>query len=375
MNFSPPEKILHVPVENRFSFTDLNELNVVAEIGNWKTICRANLAPMSQGEIEVPVPRGTTNGSLLVLRFFDAQTNLITADGIRLGRALAPEIPKPHAGCPQWEQNEKIIRVHGDEFDFAIDRTSAAIVTASRNLALKNFPVLHVTRLEEKNAFNPNGLPFARYPDESSRVIDSVIAEKRADGLAVIVRDHYKNFQGSVEMLLDKNGNALVSFDYIFSGETFKVSEAGLRFLFDERCDEISWRRQTEWDVYPDDHIGRPEGRARAHAPGKWSQTPPSPFLSAPSWPWYLDANEMGTRDFRATKYTIYEAALLAQNDAGIRVFSNGEANVRSCLAKDGVQFHTLLAAPPAQLAKTNHLSGIFSVRLSAGISTSAKRN
>ena len=75
----------------------------------------------------------------------------------------------------------------------------------------------------------------------------------------------------------------------------------------------------------------------------------------------------MGTRDFRATKYNIYEATLLAPNGAGIRVDANGSASVRACLTEEGVAFQALLAPPPAQLTKTNHLSGTFSIRLLAG--------
>ena len=366
LDFAPSQTTVPVPIENRYSFTDLRELRVVAEIGGRKIHCPASLAPQSKGVINVPVPGGTTNGSLLVLRFYGQRKNLIVARALRLGRTPpAPQVPRPRAGCPSWTQNEKDVLVRGNQFELAIDRLSAAIVPdRRRNLALLGLPKLHVTRREEKNPFNPNGLPFARYPEDGTRVIDSIAAEQRADGLAIALRDHYKDFRGGVTLLLDAEGSALVSFDYTYLGTAFSVSEAGLRWNLDQKCQEIAWRRQSDWEVYPENHLGRAEGRAQARPPGQWSKAPFPPYLAPPAWPWHLDANEMGTRDFRATKYHIYEAALLTANGAGLRVYSDGSANVRASLAKDAVQFHLLLGAPPAQLAPSNHLSGSFAVCL-----------
>ncbi len=232
---------------------------------------------------------------------------------------------------------------------------------------LRRFPVVHVTRREDKNPFNPNGLPYAQFPDQTTRVIDSVRLEARGKALALIIRDHYRDFVGTVEWLLDDQGNGRVSMDYAYHGETFSVSEAGLRFLFDLSCDEIRWRRKTEWDVYPEDHIGRPQGRAQAHAQRQRTPAVFPPYLARPHWPWHLDENEFGTRDFRATKYNIYETSLVASGGSGCRILADGNANARACLGEDGVQLYTLLASPPQQLTRSNHLTASFHIQLLAG--------
>jgi hypothetical protein len=381
LDFAPGQTSVRVPVENRFSFTDLRELTATAAVGVRQKTRRFPLPPQTSGELAIPIPGGATNGSLLVLRFFDAHNRLITAHGIRLGSAPAPTVPKLCAGRPQWAQDDQTIRVHGRQFTLALDRATGALLPAaglgSTNRSayqrlpfrLLKLPALHVTRHEDKNPFNPNGLPYATYPDPNSRAIESLTAEERPEGLAIIVHEHYDHFQGRLELLLDNDANGMVSFDYTSSGEAFKVAEAGLRWFFDRDCQEIAWRRQSEWDVCPDDHIGRAEGHARARVPHTRATTAPPPYLSAPAWPWHLDANEMGTRDFRATKYNVCEAALLAPDGAGIRVYSGGSANIRPCLAGGCVQLHTLLAAPPTQFTRTNHLSGTFTFRLLAGTS------
>ena len=73
--------------------------------------------------------------------------------------------------------------------------------------------------------------------------------------------------------------------------------------------DTLAWRRKAQWTYYPEDHIGRPEGRAKAF-PG----TPvckDSPFYrTRPSWAWSQDCNPLGSNDFRSTKHNIYEASL-----------------------------------------------------------------
>ena len=177
-------------------------------------------------------------------------------------------------------------------------------------------------------------------------MIDSIAVAKRGEALAITVRDHYKRFAGHVEMLLDHQGQMAASFQYQYSGEPFNVSELGLCFLMDRKCQEIRWRRRTEWDVYPDDHIGRPQGNATAQMDKQWGEVGLPPYLSRPRWGWHLDANRFGTRDFRATKYNIYESRLLAPDGSGIRADSDGTANVRCCLSSSGVQFsHAALVA------------------------------
>lgn len=210
------------------------------------------------------------------------------------------------------------------------------------------------------------------------------------------MQDRFRDFQGAYELCLDKKGRATASFHYVYSGEPFTVSELGLRFLLDESCQEIAWRRRTEWDVYPEDHIGRPQGRALAHA-GAEGKNGDSNHLGkngdsnhlfvakaihlrlAPTQingccphflPWCLDANRYGTRDFRATKYNIYEAELAGaggrglRTTRGIRVESDGNASVRACLADGCVQFHVLVASPPPRLASGDQLTGEFFIEL-----------
>jgi hypothetical protein len=113
---------------------------------------------------------------------------------------------------------------------------------------------------------------------------------------------------------------------------------------------------------------------ARIEQPGK--KIPFPPYLSKPSWPWHLDQNEFGTRDFRATKYNIYQAELVGPDGSGMRVYSDGTTDVRANLSPEGVQLHLLLgrqvsrdkanliSLAPVNLATGERLSGNFTIQL-----------
>jgi hypothetical protein len=224
----------------------------------------------------------------------------------------------------------------------------------------------------------PQGYPYAEYPDCSTRKIESVKIEEGDKAVAIIFGETYKDFTGSCELLLDKAGRMTLSFDYEYTGQPFTAGEVGVRLLCDEKCREIRWRRNAEWDVYLEDHIGRPVGSAKASRPGSKGDSEYPPFLSKPSWSWSLDENEFGTRDFRAAKHHIYEAELFTPEDSGIRVDSDGTTtDVRANLSPDGVELHILNGFNPARpLAGGFHLwhvrtigtgykhSGTFSLRL-----------
>ncbi len=152
--------------------------------------------------------------------------------------------------------------------------------------------------------------------------------------------------------------------------------EIGLELPLDAACQTLTWRRQSEWDVYPDDQIGRPQGTAKArrvseavgnalrgvpnggpswrvypampeetryrkHPKSPWPWTSDLELSEAKTWPWSLDMNDgSGTRDFASTKFHVFEARLCDAEGRGVAVFSDGRANVRAGLSKAAVLLH-----------------------------------
>ena len=264
-------------------------------------------------------------------------------------------IPMPESGRPGVSDDGKVITVDGDTFALKLDKSTGKFlpVEGKKRVALLELPSPFFSRAEGlrmKSPHVPNGVPYEEYPDFSTRRIESVKIEEREDAVAIIVSETYKDIAGTCELVIDKTGRAMLHYDYEYTGQPITVGEAGVRLLCDKGCREIRWRANAEWDVYPEDHIGRGTGTAKAQRPGSKGESEYPPFLERPSWSWSLDENEHGTRDFRSTKHHIYEAELVADDGSGVRVDSDGTtADVRVCLSPEGVEFHILNGFKPAR--------------------------
>jgi hypothetical protein len=136
-----------------------------------------------------------------------------------------------------------------------------------------------------------------------------------------------------------------------------------VRLVVQEACDELKWRRWSEWGVFPEESISRAEGTARARRNPKLGA---ARWNARPSWPWSLDETELGTADFRSIKYNIYEAALAAADGSGLEVQANGDAHFRAALAPGGVGAHLLWRCPLGQvrLKVNDRVQGEFVVRV-----------
>ncbi len=294
-------------------------------------------------------------------------------------------MPAPTAGRPDWSDDGKVIRVRGDSFMLKLDKLNGRLldVEGGKQVPLIELPSPFFARAEPLNMrgpHKPQGLPYAEYPDPKTRKVGSLTIEERDRAVAIVVDESYTDFKGSCVLLVDTAGRAMVTYEYEYTGERFTAGEMGLRFLVDETCREIRWRRNAEWDVYPEDHIGRAIGIATAERPDSKGEIEYPPFLKRPPWSWALDENEFGTRDFRGTKHHICEAALLAPDGSGIRVDSDGTTtDVRANLSADGVEFHVLNGFKPARpmgggyhlwhfrsIGTGYTLSGRFSIQLLA---------
>ena len=229
--------------------------------------------------------------------------------------------------------------------------------------AVNSFPTIHVTRYDFGDLNGPNSPPYAVFPDARTRRVDSVEVSEQAAGLRLSVHEHYENFPGFTSWTLDKEGHGVVACDYVYSGRPMDTREAGIRLMLKGACDELKWRRWSEWGVFPQESISRTEGTARAHRDLKWSE---AHWNRRPAWPWLLDETELGTADFRSIKYNIHEATLVAPNGSGFSAHANANAHFRAALAPGGVAAHLLWRCPLGQvpLKPNERLQGEFVVRL-----------
>jgi hypothetical protein len=348
VNYVPGQAEIRIPVENRFSFTNLSELSFSWELAEKKEQVSVSAPPRSRGEIVIPVPSGTPEGERLVLRIHDVRGELIQAAAIQLGTRVAAVVPQPQAGPPQIHNDGKTVVLEGSGFTLVFDQVAADFMPADprHRSALLHFPVPHLTQYDFGDLAGPRGKPYAVYPDVSTRGVDQVMVRERPECVELVVRDHFERLAGATTLSIDRQGLAKIVCDYVYSGPELDSREAGIRFVLQSSCDELSWKRWSEWGVFPDDSICRTEGRARAFRDGKRGADPSG---VRPTWPWSQDQTAEGTADFRGVKYHCYEAALSAADGSGLRVLAAADRHVRASVADGSVRMHVLMRCPLGQ--------------------------
>ncbi len=381
--YKPGQASVQVPVDNRYSFTNLSECKFVWELNGEKGEATINVGPGSKGEINIPVPAGTPEGSTLLVRVTNGGGEIVNAS-LALGKRKPAVLPKPHSGAPKWNDDGKTIIVQGKGFSFVLDRAKGDFDAANpaHKSPLVSFPALHVTR-HDFGDLNRDKPPYAVYPDAKTRIVEGVTVTEKAEGLEITVKDHYDGFAGSVRWLIDNDGVGEISYDYTYTGgatapasgsgavaprtgDDLDTREIGLMTLLRPEYDTLKWKRWSEWGVFPKDCICRTEGVAKAKRDKKW---PEQPANVKPLWPWSQDQTELGTNDFRGIKFNIYEASLTAPDGSGVRVNAAADAHFRACLDGKGVKMHILSECPLSQetLKSGEKLMGKYAVRLVSG--------
>jgi hypothetical protein len=398
VSFTPGQKSVRVPVENRYAFTDFSELKFTWSLKGHKGRLTPHLAPGAKGELQFPLPPGTAEGDHISLRVSSASGVVIDESVIQLrkettaqavgqasrlsgGRlALGPNnagetpgaagetpapLPEQLVGAPRWSDDGHKVIIQGKGFAAVFDRGKGDFDPNDprQTCAVTAFPTIHVTRYDFGDLNGPNSPPYAVFPEAKTRQFESIDVKEEATGLRLTVHEHYKSFAGFTSWTIDKDGRGVVACDYTYSGQRMDTREAGIRFLLKGACDELKWRRWSEWGTFPQECISRTEGTARAHRDKKWGE---AHWNQRPAWPWSLDETELGTADFRSIKYNIYEAGLVSLNGSGLSAHAQGDAHFRAALVPGGVAAHLLWRCPLGQvpLKPNDHLQGEFVVRL-----------
>ncbi len=348
LDYAAGQASVRVPVENRYSFTNLNAFDFVWQLQGTGGKASVTVAPFSKGGLEIPIPLGTPEGATLVLRVMKGNVELSNAT-LSLGKRPPAIVREPHAGAPAWSDEGRLINIRGRGFSLVLDRATGDFDVANpkHKAPITAFPVLHVTRHDfgdlAEYQEDKNKLPYAELPNARTRVVEDVTVREVDGGLEITVKDHYENFAGAVRWVIDKNGTGKISFDYLFSGDKFDSREVGIKAGLPAECDEIKWRRWSEWGIFPEDSISRTAGRAKARRDKKW---PEQPANMRPNWPWSQDQTELGTADFRSVKFHIYEASVVAPDGSGVRVEANADAHVRASIAQHRTLLHVLSQCP-----------------------------
>jgi hypothetical protein len=215
-------------------------------------------------------------------------------------------------------------RFLGENFEIAFDGGSGRIRRAlvSGHSVLYGTPKLHILPIEAtRNAF-----PMF----ETWRLTKPLEIRQVGDDFEVIETGTFREFAGELRFRITPQAGLTVSYDFTSTGPDVRAREVGLQFGVPLWCDKLHWRRRGEWTVYPEDHIGRLEGMAQAHA-GVPQSVPPTQSYA-------LDDTPLGTNDFRSTKRHFVFATLTDKEGYGIGIEAVGVQHLRASVDSDLIE-------------------------------------
>lgn len=318
-----------VNLENRYTFTDFDEMDIHWTFGAENGKIKFELAPGQKGSLAIPVnDRSASN--CLAIKFVDPRGFVADEFLIPVGEQAQNRMERIAKVKTRLKKGKRELDISGKNFLCRIDTSTGAILSLVKDghKVLSGGPWLMALPLTgggcypNHNADTPVFNDFCHAWNASS--VDAVT---EGDDVKITVKGSYDEFEGEYTMLINANGELTVNYDFT-SKIDVNPRQVGMVFETPQGYDTTFWRRNGIWSVYPDDHISRPVGTARSF----YDEVPAkvNPRI-APTWPWSHDHNELGSNDFRSTRRNIWYAGVEnADGNGKITAVSDGGQHWRA---------------------------------------------
>jgi len=327
---TPPKKgeSSRIAVENQYDFTDLSQIKVTWQIGTQKGEVHPQVPPRSSGQIEIAPQADTKPGAALRLDFFDHRSRPIDAYELPIG-APARFQAQLQNGDPLVITEDNVLagtgtRITNKNIDLLFDSGGylRRCVAFGQALLLEH-PTIHVL---------PTRTPLAPLPNVLTWHLRQLKIDRDGQNVRVTIEGSYDFFEGRYQLTIAPTGQIDTAASLKYTGQDTIAREIGLRFSVPRDCSTLQWNRNAEWSVYPDNHIGRPRGKATAFAD--------HPQQLPPIWDWSQDNSPMGSNDFRSTKRNINFASIGYENGPAVFIESNGRQHLRAIVETDRISVH-----------------------------------
>ncbi len=335
-SIEPGTRPIRLEILNRHLFTDLSEVKISWSLEERGGRARISLPPGAKGVLEIDPGIKPEAGRTLEIRFVSPQGFLEDIYRIPVG-PVRPKPPLPHPGgnLPPVKLTtaQKAFLARGKDFLVSFSRSTGLLEGAEKGgrPVLSGGPFLMVLPLKGGPCspdFDKN-IPFWNDTLQGWKA-ESVRASASGDSVRLLVKGSYGTARGSYTFTVRPEGKLVVKYNFVILKKV-NPRQWGPVFSLPKACAVLSWEKKSPWSFYPPDHIGRPRGTARAFPPrpqpGPWAR-------KRPDHPWSMDANALGTRDFRSTKKDVYWAALRAPSGEGILLEGEGKRSARAWLDK-----------------------------------------
>jgi beta-galactosidase len=331
-------KPLVLQIENRHDFTDLGECRVdwriAGETGRVEIAC----PPGRSAVLRIRPRKAELAGQILRIDVSGPQGLLIDSYAIAVGEIAPPQPPfRPAVDDEsplELEETDSTWTVKGGAFRWVFDRATGAILRAEAggHAVLAGGPTLMVlpqTSGACTTDFRTDVEPL-NSPCSAWRSANVALA-KGDSSVTLTVTGAYAEAEGRYSVRIDRSGRAEFGYEFKVRAKV-NPRQFGLVVYAPRSFDTLDWSRRGLWTVYPESHIGRPLGTAKALTPGREpvSRRPPA-------WDWKEDPNTLGSNDFRSTKSDLLWAVLSAPGGHGLLLRSDGRHAARAFLDGDRV--------------------------------------
>lgn len=276
-----PGKPIVLNVQNRQNFTDLADTKIDWVSGDKKGTVKTSLAPHAKGK--VVIDHSFADGDEVFVTVTDPRGCLIGQERIVVG---TPKVVAQEVKAAPLKLNPET---------GALDALGIEIpAPLPMMLALNG----------EGGASGPAGSVIANEIETFTPVNAWTWAKDASKENSYTGSADWG--KGTLTYIPQQDGSLKV--EYTLTAEKdVNPRQWGLVFTLPRAFDTISWDRKSHWSWYPQDQIGRPQGSAKANpVTRKFVEEPGVEQKGA----WMLDANDLGTKDFRSTKANVYRAEL-----------------------------------------------------------------
>ena len=322
---------LAIPIGNAFDHTDLNEIEIHWSCGAaLNQVTHINVPPHESGYLEIP-SRHWTPGDTVHLDFIAGGA---TIDQFRIPIGLSkPSFQKANPAPVKLENRGDSAVVTGPRFSIVFSQATGLITEA---------------RFDDQQVIT--GGPYVDMgegPLSENWLLRKFEATADGDAVRIKTSGECKRGEGidsiPIEFETSIDGTGLMTTVYRIQADGQGNSKFGIAYVLPSTVEKLAWKRSPLWSVYPEDHIGRPQGVAL-----KRPKHAALNYGAKPEWPWSEDVGDsflwgkdghgpQASNDFRSLKENIWSAScILAGGSIKVRAESDAEIATRAEVLPNG---------------------------------------
>jgi beta-galactosidase len=331
--------LIQLQAENRFDFTNFNELKIEWTLGDESGTVSPDILPRTYGVIRISPNHQPQLGESLALKFTSPL-------GFVVDEYLIPVGQQQHQTVGENQNSEQIttnktsdeIMVKGKTFTWIFDAQKGIIKRSEKNgqQILKEGTTLMMLPLSTGPCLTEHSLTIQPLNNTCSNwKMEGLTTEETDSAIIVKANGSYDEASGTIIYTIDNKGNMRISYEFK-SAIDINPRQWGLVFTAPREVERLRWNRKGQWNIYPENHIGRTKGEA---IPFPIIESRSLKFGAEPKWDWRSDSNELGSNDFRSSKDNIYEASLESEAGCGVRINGEGKQTFRAFVNGETIQF------------------------------------